>query len=236
MRPALLFVMVLPVLAACRPSAPDAALFPLTAGHRWTYRVVTRDDDGISQRETLTLRTLGAETAPELGNTPAWRRRSDDGVDYWLRADASGIYRVGSKSDVEDSPRPDQPHRYVLKAPYVPGTQWQSSTTSYLLMRRNEYPREIRHAAAGVTMSYQIEAVDQSVDVPAGHFEGCLRVVGTATLRLYADPVKGWRDIPLVSTEWYCARVGLVRLERSETARYAYVTGGTRTLELESWQ
>ena len=233
---ALLLVVVLPVLASCGPSAPDAVLFPLAAGHRWTYRVVTRDDDGSSARETLTIRTLGAEATAELGDAPAWRRRSDEGVDYWLRADASGIYRVGSKSDAEEAPRADKPRRYVLKTPFTPGTQWQSSTTSYLLMRRNEFPREIRHSAAGVPMTYQIEAVDQSVDVPAGHFDGCLRVVGSATLKLYADPVKGWRDIPLATTEWYCPRVGLVRLERSETARYAYVTGGTRTLELESWQ
>jgi hypothetical protein len=55
-------------------------------------------------------------------------------------------------------------------------------------------------------------------------------------VRVYADPVSGWRDMPLATTEWYCPGTGLVKLERSEPAQTAFLTGGTRTLELESWQ
>lgn len=222
-------------LAACQRVAPAEAWFPLEAGHRWTYRVTTRGDDDSSERESLTLRTLGAETLPALGDA-AWRRRSDSGVDYWLRADATGVYRVASKSDLDAEPQPDKAPRFVLKAPYSVGTQWQSSTTAYLLMHRNQFPREIRHTHPNVPMRYVIEAANESVDTPAGHFEHCLRVVGSASVRIYADPATGWRDMPLTTTEWYCPGVGLVRLERSEPAKSAFLTGGTRTLELESWQ
>lgn len=223
-------------LAACqrRPAADE--WFPLDAGHRWTYRVTTRGvDTDTSIRESLTLRALGADKVPALG-AEAWRRRSDSGVDYWLRADATGIYRVASKSDLDAEPQPDKPPRFVLKAPFSVGTQWQSTTTAYLLMRRNEFPREIRHTHPSVTMRYVIDAANESVDTPAGHFEHCLRVSGTASVRVYADPATGWRDMPLTTTEWYCAGVGLVRMERSEPAKLAFLTGGTRTLELESWQ
>lgn len=223
-------------LSACQRRQAGDGWFPLDAGHRWTYRVTTRgDDNDAGVRESLTLRTLGAESHPALG-AEAWRRRSDSGVDYWLRADATGIYRVASKSDVDAQPQPDKPPRFVLKAPYSVGTQWQSSTTAYLLMRRNEFPREIRHTHPSVTMRYVIDAANESVDTPAGRFEHCLRVSGTASVRVYADPATGWRDMPLTSTEWYCAGVGLVRMERNEPAKFAFLTGGRRTLELESWQ
>jgi hypothetical protein len=222
-------------LAACQRVAPAEAWFPLEAGHRWTYRVTTRGDDDSSERESLTLRTLGAETLPALGDA-AWRRRSDSGVDYWLRADATGVYRVASKSDLDAEPQPDKPLRFVLKAPYTIGTQWQSTTTAYLLVRRNAFPREIRHTHPSVTMLYTIAAVDEAVETPAGRFAHCLRVQGTASVRLYADPASGWRDMPLTTTEWYCPGVGLVRVERSEPAKSAFLTGGTRTLELVSWQ
>jgi len=216
-------------LAACqRPPAADA-LFPLAAGHRWTYRVTTRLGDEASERETLTLRSLGNESVPALGDAAAWHRRSDSGIDYWLHADAS-------KSDLEPEPVPDKPPRYVLKAPYAVGTQWQASTTAYLLMRRNEFPREIRYSHPSVPMTYQIEALAESVEVPAGHFDKCLRVRGSASVRIYADPASGWRDMPLTTLEWYCPEVGLVRVERSEPAGSSFLTGGTRTLELESWQ
>ena len=223
-------------LAGCQRGTPAEGWFPLEAGHRWTYRVETRgDDDASPERESLTLRTTGAEALPGLG-AAAWHRRSDSGVDYWLRADASGIYRVASKSDLEPEPTPDTPQRFVLKAPYAVGTQWQATTTAYLLMRRNEYPRELRYTHPGVPMTYQIEATREAVATPAGRFERCLRVRGVASMRVYADPASGWRDLPLTTLEWYCPGVGLVRVERSEPAGSAFLSGGTRTLELESWE
>jgi hypothetical protein len=236
MRTAVTLAAVAVALAACQRAPSADALFPLDAGHRWTYRVTTRLGDDASDRETLTLRTLGSESVPALGDAAAWRRRSDSGLDYWLRADASGIYRVASKSDLDPEPTPDRPHRFVLKAPYAIGTQWQATTTAYLLMRRNEFPREIRHSHPKVPMTYQIEALAESLDLPAGHFDNCLRVRGVASVRVYADPTSGWRDMPLTTLEWYCPGVGLVRMERNEPAASAFLTGGTRTLELESWQ
>jgi hypothetical protein len=225
------------LLAGCGRSASPDALFPLADGHRWTYRVTTRSSaDDPGERETLTLRTLAPESLAALGGANAWHRRSDSGVDYWLRADDAGIYRVATKSDVDAEPRLDTPQRFVLKKPYVVGTQWQATTTAYLLARRNEFPREIRHTHPSVPMTYQIEAVDDAVATPAARFEHCLRVRGTASVHVYADPASGWRDMPLTTLEWYCAGVGLVRVERSEPAGSAFLTGGTLTLELESWQ
>ena len=93
------------------------------------YRVTTDYEDSTRSEETLTLRTLprdtlAAQVGLELGS--AWHHRSDSGVDYWLRNDATGIYRVASKSDVQAEPSPDKTRRYVLEAPYTVGTQWQS--------------------------------------------------------------------------------------------------------------
>lgn len=229
-------IVLVVMLFGCSAGAPSDTLFPLEAGHRWTYRVTTQIGDDASERETLTLRTLGAESLPDLDTGTAFRRRSDSGTDYWLRADASGVYRVASKNDLQPEPVLDKPQRFVLKAPFVVGTQWQADTTTYLLVRRNEFPREISHSHPKVPMSYQITALSEKVTTPAGSFDGCLRVQGSASVRVYADPQSGWRDMPLTSTEWYCKGVGLVKMERAEPAKSPFLVGGTRTLELESWQ
>ena len=55
-------------------------------------------------------------------------------------------------------------------------------------------------------------------------------------MRLFADPVVGWRDLPLATTEWYCHGPGLVKLVRKEPANSTFLVGGTQTLELMSWQ
>ena len=142
----------LALLAGCGAS-PGSGWFPLDEGHRWTYAVKTERENNTVDDETLELATLGRDT---LDSGPAWRRRSASGVDYWLRSDDSGIYRVASKTDLQAEPQPDKAPRYVLKAPLATGTEWQASTTAYILERRQEFPREIRHTHAPVTMTYRI--------------------------------------------------------------------------------
>lgn len=223
----------LALLSACG-APPGTELFPLEAGHQWTYAQHTEWETGATDDELLTLRNLGPDRS--LPDGSAWRRHSDSGADYWLRADATGIYRVASQSELDGEPHPDTVPRYVLKHPIAPGTSWQASTTAYLLQRRQEFPRELRHAHPDIPMNYVIEAIGQTVRTRAGEFVGCVKVVGQAKLRLFADPVGGWRDLPLTTTEWYCPGPGLVLLTREEPANSTFLTGGKLTLELSTWQ
>jgi hypothetical protein len=222
-------------LAGCSAKATtdSDSYFPLQAGHRWVYDVKTEWENNTVEHEERVIFAQGADT---IEGGEAWRRRSESGVDYWLRSDASGVYRVAMKSDVEVEPQLDKAKRYVLRTPLTVGTNWQHNTTTYLLQRRNEFPREIRHTHPNVPMLYTIEATDEAVQTRAGTFERCLRVKGVSALRLYADAVVGWKDMVLTTREWYCQGVGLVRLVREEPAQSTFLTGGTVTMELTSWQ
>lgn len=233
MKPRLVLLLLAAAAAGCSVPPPEASHFPLGGGHRWVYDQITERDANLVDHEELVLHNLGADA---LDSGPAWRRRSDSGVEYWLRADSSGVYRVASKSDLDEQPLPDTPARYVLKAPYTAGTSWQSDTTTYLLRRRAEFPPELRHSYPKIRMTYTIEAAEPEVATRAGRFPDCLRVKGVAQLRLFADPVLGLRDMPLTTTEWFCKGVGLVRLERTEPANSNFLSGGTLRLELVSWQ
>jgi hypothetical protein len=230
----MVFTSFIAALAGCGAAVPATGFFPLESGHRWTYDVTTEWENNVVEHEDLVLTTHGSDHRVEGG--AAYRRRSDDGVDYWLRSDDSGIYRVASKSDLDAEPKPDAQRRYVLKAPLAAGSSWQATTTAYLLKRRAEFPREIRHTHPSIVMNYTIEAVGEQLRTRAGAFGNCLRVKGSAAVRVYADPVVGWRDMPLATTEWYCNGVGLVRLVREEPAQATFLTGGTLTMELVSWQ
>jgi hypothetical protein len=199
------------------------------------YDQVVEMENNTLEHEEVVLETLGRSSVEGLDGT-LWLRRSASGMDYWLKADDSGIYRVASRSAVQDAPQPDPAPRYVLKAPLAVGTSWQAPTTAYLLRRRQEFPPEIRHTHAPVTMHYAIAALGQQVKTRAGAFDDCIRVEGHASMRLFADPVVGWKDLPLATTEWYCKGVGLVRLERSEPAASTFLSGGTLRMELVSWQ
>jgi hypothetical protein len=212
---------------------PSAELFPLEPGHRWTYRQVAELEDGARDVVSLVLRTLPGE---DYEDRPAFRRRSDDGVLYWLRRDPTGIYRVASRHELQPEPVKDAAPRYVLKEPLAVGTEWQAPTVAYLLKRTQGYPPELRNEGKPVAMRYAIEALQETVTVPAGRFERCVRVRGSGTLKLYADGTAGWRDMPLITLEWYCPGPGLVKLEREEPAKSPFLIGGRLTMELQEWE
>ena len=227
-----LHVIALALLTSACSAPKDDSFFPLAQGHRWAYDLRTEWENNVVEHEQRVIETLGRDT---LASGGAWRRRSDSGVDYWLRSDASGTYRVATKSELQEEPEADKEPRFVIKAPFVVGTSWRASTTAYLLQRRQEFPREIRHSHPTVPMNYTIEAVGEKLATRAGRFDNCLRVKGVAALRLFADPVVGWKDMMLTTTEWYCAGAGLVKLVREEPAGSTFLTGGTLTMELVDW-
>jgi hypothetical protein len=225
-------LLAMATLLSCSSQSSDA-LFPLQAGQVWDYQISTEIDGEPARREAFELRSIDAAA---LDGVPTARRRSSTGAEYWLRSDETGTYRVASRSELDEAPKPDAARRYVLKKPYAPGTQWQAPTTAYLLTRRSEFPREIRHTHPTIPMLYTIESVTERITTPAGQWEGCVRVKGAATVRLFADPTSGWRDLPLTTLEWYCPGVGLVRLERQEPVKSAFLSGGVVKMELQSWQ
>ncbi len=222
------------VLAGCSGPPVSLSYFPLEAGHRWVYDQTSEWENNTVEHEAVVLSTLGEQALSSGGR--AWRRRSDSGVDYWLRADDSGIFRVASKTDLDEDPAPDKAPRYVLKMPLTVGTSWQASTTTYLMRRNADFPPEIRHTHKPVAMTYRIAALGEKVSTRAGSFNDCIRVQGQATLKLFADPVVGFRDMPITTTEWYCKGVGLVKVLRDEPAKSTFLIGGVMTLELTEWQ
>jgi hypothetical protein len=222
------------VLSACDGPSPAADdFFPLTAGLSWTYRQTTTFDDSIEKprRELLTMSNRGADP---IEGVNAMRRRSDSGIDYWLANDATGVYRVATKGPLEREPKLDPERRFVLKKPHQIGTEWVVATTTYVLARKNEVPREYRRVIKPFPMTYRIEALDESLQTDAGQFQHCMRVVGNAQVRVYDDAGRSWRNNPVQNTEWYCPRVGLVRLERKEPSPTRMMDGGVLVLELTS--
>jgi hypothetical protein len=59
-----------------------------------------------------------------------------------------------------------------------------------------------------------------------------MKVVGEGHLNLYTDPVNGFSDVPLISREWYCQNVGLVKFEREERVPSGFIMGGLISAEV----
>lgn len=215
-------------LMACSPPSAGPDWFPFQAGESQRYGV-TWARDGEPAQQVVWQETWGQPSA--WHDETAWPRRHSDGVRFWLQASDQGVRRVATQADIDDAPTDDPEPRWVLKAPYTVGTEWRVLSVPYLLRRTNEYPNDLR-LTHQVWMQWRIEAVNERVQVPAGSFAPCLRVEGEGKLRLYVDPVRGFQDVPVLGTEWYCQGHGLVKWRRQEHVKSGFFTGGEVTAEL----
>lgn len=217
-------VLATPLLGACG-AAPEPAWFPLNTGARWEYQVDS-DIDGIARRETQSMHVLGNRP---LNGRPVYTRRSETsnniGIEYLLQVSDSAITRIAQRTDLQELPVADEVARTVLKLPLKIGATWQAPTVAYTVLRKAEHPRELKYGRT-LQMTYTVETLDDEVEVPAGRFKQCARVAGRADLTVYADPVNGFRKVPLTTTEWYCKDVGLVKLVRVENLESSFFSGG----------
>ena len=218
------------LLAGCKASQ-DSSYFPLAPGARWTYSVQT-DADGVASRQQQSISVLDER---RYDGKPLFIRRSETpgniGIEYWLRAQPDGIVRIAQRMDLAEHATLDAAPRMVLKLPLAIGASWRAPTVPYTVMRKNEYPREVKYGR-GMLMTYTVEALEDRLTVPAGSFEHCARVVGRAELTLFTDPVRGFNKVPVTTTEWYCRGVGMVKLERVENLATMFYSGGKVSMEL----
>ena len=213
---------VIVALSGCDGRNTGNDWFPLREGDQQTLAVQFSGDEARAP-EQWTLRVTAPTT---FQDQPVSVRHHSAGVSYYLKVDEQGVRRIATRTDIDNEPTADAEPIWVLKAPYQVGTEWTTPTVPYLIQRRNEHPRDLKYTHKAL-MTWRIEAVDDRVQLADGStHQPCLRVVGEARLNLYTDPVNGFTDVPLISREWYCQRLGLVKFEREEKVPSGFLTGG----------
>ena len=180
------------------------ALFPLSTGRSWTYRV--RDSAGrVSELRARVNRELVSDAGTltlveESGGIPgdARVRSAGDLVAYYSRAGfvfRAPWYASGSRLPATGGAEP------ILPVDLAASPTWQGS-----------------HAVLGIDGPplYQVRtesrvvANDDTVAVPAGRFTKCLRVDTVVVAAVPASEPK--REIVHYYTDWYAPGVGLVKM------------------------
>jgi hypothetical protein len=238
MRISLIGMLTVAALSACDQPAKDNPLFPLAAGKKWTYQIETVYDapDAKTTTHTLEIRNLGSAELSD--GSPAWVRRSNNGHEYWLVTDSTGINRVALKSPSKEQAVMDEEPRTVLPATLAVGSTWTTTTVPYFLRRRNEKPAEFRYLNKykDLPMVFKVVDMDATLQTPAGKFEHCVRVDGTMEMLLWHDAAFAYKPTPILSREWYCPGVGLAQVERDEPTTAKLFQGGTMRMRLLSYR
>lgn len=215
-------------LGGCvRRESAAASYFPLRTGMTWTFRF-TASTGASGELTTANLaprKIFGFQTVPQQnlgGDQPYTEFYADDGA---------GIRHVaideseGLQSRLND-------HSYVIKQPVRTGTSW------------HEIDRTFDGTIYNATT--RIEALADTVKVPAGTYRNCVRVhstgtastlKGTARLPRYSDvrAVAAGEDVVVEDYYWLAAGVGPVKATHEETRGEGSMTRTiSYKLELES--
>jgi hypothetical protein len=219
------------LLSGCGASSTaEPSYFPLNKGWSWTYKVRTETPKGGSTTELQVTNVGNIALSDQINAT---ERRNSQGNSYYFVANQNAITRVASKNELESQARIDQEDnpRYVMTLPLKVGAQWSLLTRLFLLSKPMDFPQEMKYGKP-IPMTFEIEAIDETVTVPAGTFNQCVVITGHRMLKMLTDPVAGFQDIPINQKEWYCPNVGLVKFVRAEIIDGRWISGGTYSMEL----
>ncbi|MEJ2592862.1 MAG: hypothetical protein P8178_15970 [Candidatus Thiodiazotropha sp.] len=218
------------LLSTCAKSPAPGDFFPLGSGLSWRYEVTRVFKSRI---EHAAFSEVNLERV-EYGGHQATVRRTGEDNHYYVTRRGDGIYRVAKRNVAQSAPHQDKEPRLILPLPPRVGATWSNHSQPYALRRIHPYEDSLTRGV-GFDMTYQLVANDDSVEVPAGRFEHCLRVEGSAQLSIYSDARRGYQEIPIRTTEWYAPGVGLVKLVREEPLDTDVFQGGTITLALSEF-
>lgn len=219
-------------LASCSWPGGDE-YFPLEEGKSWNYTLDFVSPDGKKKKQ-LEIRTEGEASFKSVEDeVEGMIRRTSDGTDYFIQERSDGYYRVGKRVIVETKPQADKEARLVLPKGrnLRVGYTWTLETSPYVMHWMPPFI-EANASIKPFDLVYEIAALDETVETPAGVFEKCVRVDGTGKMVFYADASAGYQEILINHTEWYAPGVGLVKLERDEPLNTSIMKGGKVSMVL----
>lgn len=222
-------------IAGCEGGA-DSEYLPSEPGRMWIYRVhlLNWRDDAIQKQ---VIRNIGAERD---GDARLLRRLRNDGLVSTYRISDEEIAFIGNATGNEAA-LDATGAQTILKRPYEVGMQWDGGISEIQLLPQvdcgqcnNSAPT--KPLTQPVRLHYRIEAMDQTVTVPAGTFSACIHVRGVAKVTADGGHAVGVINVEATSEDWYAPGVGLVKSVRHESSDNPLVGSGTYTLELETFE
>jgi hypothetical protein len=198
-----LFPIFLLFISGCGEPVPD--YFPLGNNLRWEYSIQETVNNKTEELKSIIANLPGKK----FNDTVYYPRRSLSGETYLFRKTPQAIYL---------SKEPDQSGDIVFGYPLEQETGWQANSGIYILERRHESfsgGESFIDLDEPITLDYTIEELDESVEVPAGRFTGCIRIKASGKGAVMSRTI-GIDGIVIEQIEWYAPGTGLVKRVRKE--------------------
>ncbi|MEW6615332.1 MAG: hypothetical protein AB1401_07700 [Thermodesulfobacteriota bacterium] len=218
-----LTLFVFAMLVSCSKSIET--YYPLKEGMTWKYQN-TFGSHAINGAEKTIITNLAPQELKGKKVTPQKVEIGGQSRLSFLIEDAGGLYEFTEQQPVPVGQEKKSSTFYIIKYPIKAGTTWERMARTSL-------------SNVPVKLKYTIESIDEKVTVPAGTFEGCIKVNGLGDTQTNLN-IFGGTIIIAVTVEhysWYAPKVGLVKSIVKEKSSHIYEAGEwDMTMQLESFK
>jgi hypothetical protein len=172
--------------------------YPLQDGLIWEYQVTLKSASQDSKTYTSIKKSLkpmklnGKQVVPFQYGNRVFSYVIEDNTGIW-------IYATQKPEDVEPKISKDLYPNYEIKYPLVVGTTWKYTAQTNLLPKEYE-----------IDTLVTIESSNDSVTVPAGTFDNCIRVRYFGQ-RQVDDYIQGKSMIVVEIYDWFAPGIGRVK-------------------------
>lgn len=213
-------------------SQKENSYFPLDKGYKWQYDVSLITRDGLLNQKYI-FNNLGKG---ELNGESVYLRQSLDGSILYYSLSEEGIYYLGNINSQRINPEFNEDKQLIIPNELSVGTEWEHTTVTRLLKKTGPPQKTVFKIIAKVPLEIKIESLDETVDVPAGHFENCMKVSMEGFVFKNAGNYVGLTMVSVDQTNWYAPGIGLIKMERLETTARKALDKGTLLVELAKFE
>jgi len=225
----LLFLISTLFISSC--TSDKSSYFPLDEGLSWRYAVVITTMDGKNRQKYMLVNRPSKYRDDQkyiirksLDGSLLHYRETEEGVLFMGKEDTSGLEPVFIKDE-----------HFVFKYPLTTGTEWENVTLTRLLVKTGPPQKTVFKIIAEVPVKFRVEAVNDTVRVPAGIFHNCVKITMRGSDYKNAGNYVGLTIVSVNETSWYAPGIGLVKMVREESTESHALDKGTMVVELEKF-
>ena len=216
--------------AAC--TSKQQSYFPLNKGYKWRYDVALITRDGLDKQQYI-INNIGMG---KLNGELVYLRESLGGEILYYSNTTEGIYYLGNKDSFTFNAEFEENRQLVIPEPIIVDDIWEQTTLTKLLKKTGPPQKTEFKIIAKVPTQAKIESINETITVPAGQFENCLKLTTSGSTFKDAGNYVGLTLVSVEQTSWYAPGVGLIKLERLETTQSDALDKGTLLIELAEFE
>ncbi len=192
--------------------------YPLKQGMTWKYKATSEFPSLLLGKQKLTKILIKTNLAPQKlkGRKVIPQKTSESGKAIlfdFIAEDGTGIYKYASQSSEDVEPKINITPYYSIKHPVQVGNMWKQRIKNLSLIE-----------GISPALKSVIESIDETVNIPSGVFDRCMKIKSTNTAKVKNAKLKldniTWTlsntTVKVEEYRWYAPDVGLIKYVEKE--------------------